>query len=64
MKIGTHENKSIHSILFANTTFAISTINKLSEEEEFTSCVSSGHQALYRLQTGYHLDNRMKKISF
>ena len=24
--------------------------NRLSEEEEFTSCVSSGHQALYRLQ--------------
>jgi hypothetical protein len=38
--------------------------NKLSEEEEFTLSVSSGHQALYRLQTGYHLDNRMKKISF
>jgi len=38
--------------------------NKLSEEEEFSSCVSSGHQALYRLQTGYHLDNLMKKISF
>jgi hypothetical protein len=38
--------------------------NKLSEEEEFTSCVSSGHQAFYRLPTGCHLDNRMKKISF
>jgi hypothetical protein len=25
--------------------------NKLSEEEEFTSCVSSGHQALYRLKS-------------
>jgi hypothetical protein len=37
--------------------------NKQSEEEEF-SCVSSRHQALYRLQTGYHLDNHMKKISF
>ena len=38
--------------------------NKLSEEEEFTSCVSSGHQVLYRLPTAYHLDNRMKEISF
>ena len=36
--------------------------NKLSEEEEFTSCVSSRHQALYCLHNGYHLDNHMKKI--